>query len=64
MTPERQSGFLQEEQFMASRWRDTLAEDRFYNPNFSKRGGIYRDLRLLDLDEDSHNARNSAFLDD
>lgn len=48
LAPDSQSRFFHENQVMAERWRHVIAEDRFYNPNFSQRSGIYRDLRPHD----------------
>jgi GT2 family glycosyltransferase len=42
------SRFMLENEVMQARWGHVLPFDPFYNRNFAREGGIYRDLRLLD----------------
>ncbi|HET9147047.1 MAG TPA: glycosyltransferase family 2 protein, partial [Acetobacteraceae bacterium] len=42
------SRFMRENQAMEARWRHALPFDPFYNRNFAREGGVYRDLRVLD----------------
>lgn len=43
------SRFVMEEQTMAERWKTELASDPFYNPNFSRSGGIFEELSSTKL---------------
>ncbi len=40
--------FMFENEAMLSRWGRELAADPFYSPHFSREGGAYRDLRVID----------------
>ncbi|MHB1304226.1 MAG: glycosyltransferase family 2 protein [Acidiphilium sp.] len=42
------SRFMRENEAMLDRWGTLLPHDPFYNRNFTREGGIYRDLRTLD----------------
>lgn len=50
--------FVYEEQVMLARWRAEIHNDPFYNPNFSKGGGIFQELSVIALrppmTEESH----------
>jgi GT2 family glycosyltransferase len=45
--------FMLENEVMRQRHGGTLLQDPFYNPNFSREGGVYRELRLISSHEDS-----------
>ena len=49
---EKLARFMQENQVMLQRWQHVLAHDPFYNRHFSKDGGIYRDLQVLQLEDE------------
>ncbi len=51
------SRFMLENEVMQARWGDVLPFDPFYNRNFAREGGIYRDLRLLDPADETLIAR-------
>lgn len=40
--------FMQENETMHLRWNGVLEHDPYYNRHFSRDGGIYRDLRIID----------------
>ena len=40
--------FMLENETMRERWDEALKRDPFYNPHFSREGGVYRDLRVID----------------
>jgi GT2 family glycosyltransferase len=40
--------FMLENETMRERWDEALKCDPFYNPHFSREGGVYRDLRVID----------------
>lgn len=40
--------FMQENETMRLRWEKALEHDPYYNRHFSRDGGIYRDLRIID----------------
>jgi GT2 family glycosyltransferase len=39
--------FMLENEVMRQRYKDVLPADPFYNPHFSRDGGVYRELRVL-----------------
>jgi GT2 family glycosyltransferase len=39
--------FMFENEVMRQRYPDILPHDPFYNPNFSREGGVYRELRVI-----------------
>jgi len=41
--------FLYEEQVMMTRWEPEIQNDPFYNPNFSKTGGLFQELSVIAL---------------
>lgn len=43
--------FMLENQVMLERHAGVLAHDPFYNPHFSREGGVYKELRLLTPDD-------------
>ncbi|MDE8344826.1 MAG: glycosyltransferase [Acidocella sp.] len=43
--------FMRENEVMRQRYAGRLARDKFYNPHFSREGGVYRELRVLQPDE-------------
>ena len=47
------SRFMQENEVMQARWKHILPFDPFYNRNFAREGGLYRDLRILDPAEEA-----------
>jgi GT2 family glycosyltransferase len=51
------SRFMLENEVMQARWKHVLPFDLFYNRNFAREGGIYRDLRLLDPADETPVAR-------
>jgi GT2 family glycosyltransferase len=51
------SRFMLENEVMQQRWQHVLPFDPFYNRNFSRDGGIHRDLRLLDPEDEIPVAR-------
>jgi GT2 family glycosyltransferase len=42
--------FMLENEAMRQRYADVLGHDAFYNPHFSREGGVYRELRRLDAE--------------
>ena len=42
-TSEKYKRFQLEEKYMYDKWKSKLTEDRFYNPNFSKKGWFMLD---------------------
>lgn len=45
MAPEKTARFFYENYVMLERWKDVLLNDPFYNPHFSRDGGLFADLR-------------------
>jgi GT2 family glycosyltransferase len=45
--------FMRENQVMLQRWQHLLPHDPFYNPHFARDGGIYRDLRVLEPQQEA-----------
>jgi hypothetical protein len=43
---------MRENQVMLRRWRHLLPHDPFYNRHFARDGGIYRDLRVLEPEDE------------
>jgi GT2 family glycosyltransferase len=43
--------FMMENEVMRQRYAGILAYDPFYNRHFSREGGVYRELRLLEADD-------------
>ena len=41
--------FVYEEKVMLTRWGPEIQDDPFYNPNFSRSGGIFQELSALEL---------------
>lgn len=39
--------FMRENEVMRQRYAESLPHDPFYNPHFSREGGVYRELRVL-----------------
>ncbi len=56
--------FVYEEQVMLTRWGPEIKADPFYNPNFSKDGGIFQELSVAVLRptiaQDTHGHRQAA----
>lgn len=44
LDPEKAARFFNENYVMLQRWKDVLHNDPFYNPHFSRAGGIFTDL--------------------
>ena len=49
---EKLARFMRENQVMLRRWRHLLPHDPFYNRHFARDGGIYRDLRVLEPEDE------------
>ena len=49
MTEANLGRFLYEEQVMLTRWKSEIRNDPFYNPNFSKSGGLFQQLSTASL---------------
>ncbi len=45
---EKLARFMLENEVMRVRWGDTLPFDPFYNRQFAREGGVYRDLRIIE----------------
>jgi GT2 family glycosyltransferase len=43
--------FMRENEVMRQRYGELLRQDPFYNANFSRDGGVYRELRVLRAEE-------------
>ena len=56
--------FLYEEQVMMTRWEPEIQNDPFYNPNFSKTGGLFQELSVtalrLPIGREAHDAHEAA----
>jgi GT2 family glycosyltransferase len=48
LSHEKLGRFMRENAVMMERWKEMLPDDPFYNRHFSRDGGIYRDLRVLE----------------
>ncbi|MCW8306644.1 glycosyltransferase family 2 protein [Acidiphilium sp. PA] len=46
------SRFMRENEAMRLRWEHVLPNDPFYNRHFAREGGLYRDLRRLDPEDE------------
>jgi len=55
---EKLGRFMRENAVMTERWGQMLSRDPFYNRHFARDGGIYRDLRVLQPEEEG----SAAFL--
>lgn len=51
------SRFMRENEAMRDRWDHVLPHDPFYNRHFAREGGLYRDLRRLDPQDEMRLAR-------
>ncbi len=49
LKPEHQARFFHENKVMETRWGDLLAHDPHYSRHFSRRGGVFADLRMIDV---------------
>jgi GT2 family glycosyltransferase len=49
---EKLGRFMRENAAMTERWQHRLPHDPFYNRHFARDGGIYRDLRVLEVGEE------------
>ena len=50
---EKLGRFMRENAVMMERWRALLPYDPFYNRHFARDGGIYRDLRVLEPEDET-----------
>jgi GT2 family glycosyltransferase len=50
LTDSKVARFMLENEAMRQRYTDILPSDPFYNPHFSREGGVYRELRRLDAE--------------
>lgn len=50
---EKLARFMRENQVMLRRWQHVLPHDPFYNRHFARDGGIYRDLRVLEPEDEA-----------
>jgi GT2 family glycosyltransferase len=48
LKPEHQVRFFHENKVMESRWGDRLAADPHYSRHFSRRGGMFQDLQMIE----------------
>ena len=44
--------FMRENEAMRARWETILPEDPFYNRHFAREGGVYRDLRRIEPEDE------------
>jgi hypothetical protein len=48
MKPERQARFFHEEKTIEHRWAELIEADPHYSCHFSRRGGMFQDLRMIE----------------